>query len=153
MTPLPDMGARVITGCPPPSKHLTWLELACKDRSPYPLDWREDRLPILVAEFEAVRAALMARCGHEVALIVQSAYRTVAYNARIGGAVDSQHCQGRALDLRPASPEHLSDLRECVLQVAKSRGVIKGVGWYPTHGFVHMDVRKTEGARIATWEG
>ena len=154
-----ESGLRVVRGCAPPGPHLTWEALRCHDatKTPYPLDYRADRLPILVGEFEAVRAALKARCGHEVALVVQSAYRTEAHNRRIGGAADSQHVHGRALDLRPESPEHLSDLRECVLQVAKSRKVIRGVGWYPARedrrGFVHMDVRPSATGRMTTWEG
>jgi uncharacterized protein YcbK (DUF882 family) len=74
---------------------------------------------------------------------VVSAYRSYASNLEVGGALDSQHRRGRALDLRlPAAllepvAERLQSLR------------FGGVGRYPTHGFVHFDTRGTP----ANWVG
>jgi hypothetical protein len=135
-----------------PSDHLSWNELACKDttRTPYPLDWRATRLPLLVREFEAVRAAMGAAVGREVPLRVLSAYRTRAYNAAIGGAPKSQHCEGRALDITPmdGGPAALELLRQVVLARAKSVLALRGVGFYP--GFVHIDVRPS--ADLVLWD-
>lgn len=133
-----------------PSAHLSWDELACHDRlqTPYPLDWRDTRAALLAREFEAVRAALAQRVGHEVPLIINSAYRTHAYNAAVGGSPHSQHPQGRALDIRPADARYLDDLFDVVLRRATAVLAIRGVGRYNT--FVHFDTRPT--ADLARWD-
>src|SRR6266481_183273 len=68
---------------------------------------------------------------------ILSAYRTAETNAMLarttfGVAENSQHIQGRALDL------HLgSKLAEAMAAArAMKRG---GVGWYPHSGFIHID--------------
>lgn len=137
-----------------PSPHLTWDELACHDalRTPYPLDWRTTRAVRLAIEFEAVRAILATRAGRIVPLIVSSAYRTPAYNARVGGSPRSQHVQGRALDLtlrpRDSSPAMLDHLYWAVRTRADAVLAIRGIGRYNT--FVHLDVRPT--AALALWD-
>lgn len=128
-----------------PSAHLTWKELACKDGSPYPVEWRATRLPALVEVFERLRVL----CGN-TPLTVLSAYRTEAHNRRVGGARLSQHVQGRALDIR--CPTHMT-LREFTL-IAKSMrsepgNRLRGLGVYPD--FLHVDVRPAE--RLITWYG
>ena len=75
-----------------PSEHLAWSELACKDGTPYPAQWRETRAVALSAVFEALRAAV----GQPLSIL--SAYRTQAHNRVVGGARASQHVEGRALD-------------------------------------------------------
>lgn len=142
------------------SPHLTWDEVHCWDRSvvpfrliaAYPLDWRQTRLAKLAVEFEAVRALLATRVGRIVPLLVNSAYRTPAYNARVGGSPRSQHVQGRALDLtvRPqdTSPEMLDQLYWAVRLRADSVLAIRGIGRYNT--FVHLDTRPT--AELALWD-
>lgn len=125
-----------------PSPHLSWPELACKDRirTPYPLDWRGTRAVTLAAAFEALRAAV------GLPLVVLSAYRTPAYNAAVGGSPQSQHVEGRALDLAPPkgwTPLHLA-------AVARDIPEIVGVGFYPTRGFVHIDVRPSD--RRVAWQ-
>lgn len=124
-----------------PSPHLSWPEMACKDRirTPYPLDWRETRAVALAAAFEALRAAV------GLPLVVLSCYRTAEHNKRVGGAKDSQHLQGRALDLLPPKGWTVGQLAA----VARDIDAIKGIGLYP--GFLHLDVRPTE--RRAVWAG
>jgi hypothetical protein len=119
-----------------PSAHLSWDELACHDGTPYPEVWRLDRAPELAKAFERVRDL----CGFP--LIVDSAFRTVAYNASIGGAKASQHCEGRALDLRP------SILLHGAAEQARGEGFLRGIGIYPS--FVHVDTRPGQNA---TWYG
>jgi uncharacterized protein YcbK (DUF882 family) len=124
-----------------PSPNLSWPELACKDRirTPYPLDWRATRAVELAAAFEALRAIV------GLPLVVLSAYRTPAYNAAVGGVPDSQHVQGRALDLRPPNgwtPVSLA-------AIAKDIAGIRGLGVYAT--FVHIDVRPT--TKLVAWRG
>ena len=114
-----------------PSPHLSWSELACRDRirTPYPLDYRATRAVELAAAFEALRAAV------GLPLVVLSAYRTPAHNRAVGGAPNSQHVHGRALDLAP--PDGWSPI--ALLAVAQDIPAIRGLGLYDS--FIHIDVR------------
>jgi hypothetical protein len=124
-----------------PSPHLSWPELACRDRirTPYPLDWRYTRARVLAAAFEALREEV------GLPLVVLSAYRTSAHNRAVGGARDSQHVQGRALDLLPPKGWTVEQLAA----VARGIPAIRGLGVYPT--FLHIDVRPE--TRMAVWRG
>lgn len=123
-----------------PSPHLSWPELACRDRlkTPYPLDWRTTRAVTLAAAFEALRE----RIGG-LPLVVLSAYRTPSHNRAVGGARDSQHVQGRALDLLP--PKGWTPIE--LAAVAQDIPGIRGLGVYGT--FVHVDVREAE--HLVVW--
>ena len=127
-----------------PSAHLSWQELACKDGTPYPQEWRWDRATVLGAAFEIVRAEY----GHPIRIV--SAYRTPEWNRKIKGAPLSQHMEGRALDMAPTGGRHLKGLIAAVEQVVRQgRAPIRGVGLYPS--FVHIDTRPTD--RIYRWTG
>lgn len=128
-----------------PSAHLTWPELACHDRlrTGYPIDWRATRAIRLAAVFEAVRAA-----AGGVPIAIRSAYRTLTYNASIGGAPQSQHCEGRALDLTPPPGFTPIAFFLLVYELATEHiGDIKGLGLYST--FVHLDIRPAPA--LVTW--
>lgn len=130
-----------------PSPHLSWAELACHDSTPYPEEWRTDRAVELALAFERVREI------YGGPLLISSAYRTPEYNARIndgaGGAKQSQHCQGRALDLHPwkAGAGLLGTLQRAAVQ-ARKEGLIRGIGFY--RNFVHIDTRP---GKTMTWYG
>lgn len=124
-----------------PSPHLSWAELACHDGGAYPDAWRETRARELAEVFERIRAHWGAP------LVVTSAFRTVAYNRAIGGARASQHCEGRALDLRPPAGVSVAAFYQAVAAHADQWG-IKGLGRYPT--FTHVDIRP---GRRARWSG
>lgn len=132
-----------------PSAHLSWDELACRDRmhTAYPIDWRETRAVALGKVFEAIRMAAGNR-----PIEVLSAFRTPEHNASVGGAPGSMHLQGKALDLRH---EHL-DARtfgDLIKVLAATRiPEIGGIGQYAT--FVHVDIRpRPHHGQIVTWEG
>lgn len=108
-------------------------------RTCYPLDWRATRAVELAAAFEALRAAV------GLTLVVLSAYRTIAHNRAVGGARDSQHVQGRALDLLP--PRGWSSMQ--LAAVAREIPEIRGLGVYDT--FTHIDVRPV--AHLVVWNG
>jgi len=128
-----------------PSEHLTWKELACKDGTPYPINWRSTRAVALAREFEEVRRL----CGGKPITIL-SAYRTPLYNAKIGGARLSQHKNGFALDMRPPAGMPVSVFHMRILQYAKTpESKIRGLGLYST--FVHMDIRPAP--RLVRWTG
>lgn len=107
--------------------------------TPYPQRWRTTRAVALAAAFEAVRAAV------GLPLVILSGYRTTAHNRAIGGARNSQHVEGRALDLLPPRGWAPMDLAS----VVKGVPAVRGIGVYPT--FVHMDVRPSES--LIVWNG
>jgi uncharacterized protein YcbK (DUF882 family) len=77
---------------------------------------------------------------------INSGYRSPAHNARVGGAVNSMHLQGKAADItvRDISPAALATIIEKLITAGKMQ--IGGVGRY--RGFVHID---TGGVR--RWKG
>jgi len=128
-----------------PSPHLSWAKLACKDGTPYPQTFIDDgRCAILADLFEEIRELVHAP------LVILSAYRTPAHNRAIGGAPNSQHVQGRALDLRPPAGVTPADFYAAIL--AARLPTLGGIGVYRT--FVHVDVRAIPvSGRIARWNG
>ncbi len=74
--------------------HFTVEEFACRDLSPYPPGWVEERLLPLCQLLEALRADLGGR-----AVRVLSGYRSPAWNEHVGGARASRHMQGDAADV------------------------------------------------------
>jgi uncharacterized protein YcbK (DUF882 family) len=138
-----------------PGSRLHWTEIACRDRrnTPYPLDWREDptRLPALVRAFRDVRDECTVAAGMDCPLAVLEGYRTEAYqemlrqNPRYRAAKNSQHCQGRALDI--ACPRLLSfDEFTNAVRRAASRpdSPIRYVELRPSMNYIHFDVRPTK---------
>lgn len=127
-----------------PSPHLTWAELSCKDGTTYPEKFVEDGRVFRVAQmFEAIRLL----CG-EKPITVLSAYRTPEHNRKIGGARNSQHVQGRALDLKPPKGMSVEHFYSVIRSGAEAMG-IGGMGLYNT--FVHVDIRPS--AKLVVWSG
>lgn len=126
-----------------PSKNIKWAELACKDGTPYPqrfiLDGRIFKLALV---FEDIRQIW------NKPITILSAYRTTKHNKAIGGAVNSQHLQGRALDLRPPLGISIKQFYDTIKLNSSDFG-IHGLGKYKT--FVHVDIRPVD--RLVTWSG
>lgn len=74
------------------TEHFDSKEFDCKDGTPYPPKWIETRLRPLCEALEALRDIFGP-------IHINSGYRTPAYNKKVGGALFSQHCQGRAADI------------------------------------------------------
>lgn len=127
-----------------PSEHLSWKELACRDGTAYPNEFRIDGKVVQLANtFEEIRAL----CGDKPIKIL-SAYRTSEHNKKIGGAKNSQHIQGRALDLAP--PKGLTlDQFYTLIKVNTTEFGIRGLGKYKT--FVHIDIRPSD--KLVVWHG
>jgi uncharacterized protein YcbK (DUF882 family) len=128
------------------SEHFSIAEFACHDGTPYPLEWA-DRLNSLCVTLEEIRS----RWGGP--LIVVSGFRTVAYNLRIRGAAHSQHCQGRAADVRALDVSDTGNLANLVrsMLAGGALGQLGGWGIYP--GWVHVDVRPKLDGHVAHWHG
>lgn len=75
-------------------------------------------------------------------VIINSAYRTKEYNAKVGGAAASQHLLGAAADIsiQGVAPSVVADYAETILPTG-------GIGRYGT--FTHIDVRDGK----ARWTG
>lgn len=125
-----------------PSEHLSWAELQCKDGVPYPDKWRKDRAIQLAIVFENIRGL------YGKPIRVNSAYRTPVHNASIGGARNSQHVQGKALDLEPPRGITIDQFYRDIKSRSKIFG-IRGIGRYTT--FVHVDIRDSD--RLIVWHG
>jgi uncharacterized protein YcbK (DUF882 family) len=130
-----------------PSDNLSWNELSCKDGTPYPVQWRNNRAIQLANVFEMVRLFF-----NNKPIIIYSAYRTPSWNSYIGGARNSQHIQGRALDLHNPDTILIEDFYAEIKNLANlDTSNIGGIGLYRT--FVHVDIRPKVNNHIAYWSG
>lgn len=109
-------------------------EFRCKDGSD----------PVFV-DMDLVKLLQQIRDHFGKPLTITSAFRTAAHNKNVKGATYSQHCYGKAADIRVqgVSVEAVADYAETLL---KDTG---GIGRYPVKkgrpaGWVHVDVRETK---------
>lgn len=121
------------------SANFTVREFACRDGSD----------PVFV-DSELVRVLQNIRDHFGEPVVITSAYRTAAHNKAVGGAAYSQHCYGRAADIRVAgvTVERLAAYAETLLPDTG------GIGRYPVRsgrptGWVHVDVRPNK----SRWTG
>ena len=98
-------------------------EFACKDGS-----------NIVKIDYELVCILQKIREVTGKPIIINSAYRTVTYNKKVGGASNSYHLYGRASDIKGANLDDITS-------IANSLGV-KGILRYST--FVHIDTRTSK---------
>lgn len=73
---------------------------------------------------------------------VLSGYRSEIYNARVGGAARSYHYKRIAFDVA-VQPYDIRDMAR-----AASEAGFSGIGYYPSRGFIHLDL-----GRSRTWYG
>lgn len=69
-------------------------------------------------------------------LYVSSGYRCEKENEKVGGAKNSYHLYGRAVDVYSRTVK-----LEKLLELAKDVG-FTGIGYYPCRGFLHLDIRE-----------
>jgi uncharacterized protein YcbK (DUF882 family) len=120
------------------SEHFTRRELDCHCGCDAP-PAVEANLAKLALSLESLRTRLGG-----VPLHINSGYRCPSYNARIGGAKQSQHMSGKAADLsgRSVSPAKIAQHAEMIPGFKHG-----GIGRYKH--FTHVDIR--DGA--ARWNG
>ena len=142
------------------SRYFTIDEMRCHSGEAYPAEW-SDRLAALFGVMDVIRDAW------DGPLYVVCGYRTAAYNQALaeasakrnggksGVAQNSQHVQGRAADIRPASPtvERVAELHELTRRLYEEGKIpaLGGIGLYP--GWIHVDVRAKVNGHLATWGG
>ena len=114
------------------SKNFKVKEFACNDGSD----------PIFIAP-ELVEVLQKIRDHFGKPVVINSGFRTAAYNKKVGGATYSQHQYGTAADIRISgvTPKKVAAFIETLLP---NRG---GIGIYA--GFVHVDVREVK----SRWNG
>jgi uncharacterized protein YcbK (DUF882 family) len=110
-------------------------EFKCNDGSKVP-EALEANVRLLADQLQVLRDFI------DIPITLNSAYRTEAYNASIGGSPKSQHKLAKAADLVTSkyTPNELADIIKNLIEEGKM--MQGGVGVYPS--FVHYDCRGTE---------
>jgi hypothetical protein len=130
------------------SAHFHLSEFHCYDRragkrillAEYPERFRETNLVRLVRALEVIRSEVQGP------IRINSAYRTKAYNKKIGGVKHSQHVKAKAVDIACDIPPRT--LHQIILRLIREKRIPQGgVGLYAN--FVHYDIRGT----VARWRG
>lgn len=114
------------------SKNFRVREFRCKD----------DTDPIFI-DSDLVDVLQKVRDHFGKAVTITSAFRTASHNKKVGGATYSQHCYGKAADIK-VSGVAPSKVAEYVETLIPNTG---GIGRYST--FTHVDVRATK----SRWNG
>lgn len=123
------------------TKNFHIREFKCKDGSKVP-EALETNVRLLAEQLQILRDYI------GIPIHINSAYRTEAYNASIGGSPKSQHKQAKAADIVTSkfTPKQLAN----VIKLLIKKGIMMqgGVGIYPS--FVHYDIF-FDGKNIRRW--
>ena len=127
-----DMYSKQKDGSKLLSENFRVEEFACHDGSD---------IIIIASKLVTVLQDIRTHFGKPV--IINSGYRTVEYNKKIGGVPKSQHCYGNAADIviSGVSPKEVAAFAETLLENCG------GIGIYTD--FTHIDVREEK----ARWDG
>lgn len=112
------------------SENFCVKEFACKDGS--------DTLKI---DLDLIPLIQRFRNYVETGVYFNSAYRTPSYNKKVGGATNSYHVKGQALDIPFLNSYKYLTSREKMCAFFNTLGV-KGIIIYPT--FIHIDTRTSK---------
>lgn len=112
------------------SENFCVREFACKDGS--------DTIKI---DLDLIPLIQRFRNYVEAGVYFNSAYRTPSYNKKVGGATNSYHVKGQALDIPFLNSYKYLTSREKMCAFFNTLGV-KGIIIYPT--FIHVDTRTSK---------
>lgn len=122
------------------TENFTLEEFNCKDGTVVPNELMGNVVE-LAANLQIFRDKIKAPVH------INSGYRSLEYNEKIGGVKSSQHMFGKAADItcRDYSPDEVATIIETMIAASKLKE--GGVGRYK--GFCHYDIRGTR----ARWNG
>lgn len=112
------------------SENFSVKEFACKDGS--------DTIKI---DLDLIPLIQRFRNYVETGVYFNSAYRTPSYNKKVGGATNSYHVKGQALDIPFLNSYKYLTSRDKMCAFFNTLGV-KGIIIYPT--FIHVDTRTSK---------
>jgi len=117
------------------TENFSLEEFKCKDGSDIPNEYLPNAIQ-LAKNLQVLRDFI------KKPIAINSAYRSPKYNAKVGGAKNSQHLTAKASDLRVEgiTPKELAKVIESLIKDGKMQQ--GGIGIYPT--FLHYDIRKTK---------
>ncbi len=109
-------------------------EFDCHNGKSYPPEWIQQRLKPLCEALERIRVEFAG-----APITITSGYRTPEYNKQIGGAANSEHCQGRAADFKVEGVDPRAVAAVCEKLIEKRALPEGGLGSYK--GWTHYDIR------------
>lgn len=117
------------------TENFSLQEFMCNDGSDVPNEYLPNAI-VLANNLQVLRDFI------KKPITINSAYRSPKYNAKVGGAKNSQHLVAKAADLRVEglTPKELANAIESLIKAGKMHQ--GGMGIYPT--FTHYDIRGTK---------
>lgn len=115
------------------TKNFKKSEFESKDGSPMPLDVLPN-VVFMAQQLQKVRDYI------NKPIIINSAYRSPKHNAKVGGAKNSYHLYGKAVDIRVLGCSSLEIYT--ILENLIDSKIIPNGGIILYNSFVHYDVRK-----------
>ena len=128
--------------------------LECHDGTPYPDEYKQDRLPALLSLLNKI-----ADTNGQFQVI--SGYRTPEYNQSLAAnsqahqvVSSSYHIQGMAADIRPVTGT-VEELHQSILSMHSFGELpeLGGIGVYPISRWVHVDTGKAHDGHLRRWTG
>lgn len=112
--------------------HFKFKEFMCKDGTAVP-EYLYYNMRMLAVNLEIIRAFV----GRSI--IINSAYRTISHNTKVGGAPKSQHltCNAADIHVKGMRPKELHDIIKSLMQRRK----VEQGGLFLYDNFVHYDRR------------